>query len=193
MFAVNKAGAANWPDTRLDQAASGIAGHSVNVWCEDTWSAWIHTGDYYNEDWSFLNGFTFSVGNTIYVSPRQCETLHALLNFGPAVGNYYAASAILTLAHEARHQAGDTDEGVTDCNALPLVEPLATTFFKYPKTEVESYTARVMKTVRVKGVTRRVATTVVRTRVIPARALADLKTMAYAWHKAKPAAYQGSC
>lgn len=183
--------AANRPDNRLDVAASALAGHPVEVWCEDTWSSWILTGfQLFNQDWSFLAGFTFAGDNTIFVSPRACETLHALLNYGPnRVGSYYASSAVLTLVHEAMHQRGISNEGEADCNALNLIRSAGVSYFGYRVQEQQQYVARVVK--RVKG--KRVVTPVVRTRLVPSPTLAQFYNDAVSWHRSKPAEYQGNC
>jgi hypothetical protein len=188
--------AANWPDARLDQVAASVAGHPVDVWCEDSWADWIHAGDALAEDWTFVGGFTDPSVTTVYVSPRQCETLHALLD-GEVVGTYYAASALLTLAHESVHQRGVTNEGEAECTALPLLEDIAVNHFGVPRTVSEPYQAKVVKTVvrRVNGerVAVRVTITVVRYRTVPNPWLARLTMDALRWHRSKPAEYQGNC
>src|SRR5438105_1244047 len=109
--------AANDPSAVFDNAATFIAGHPVTVNCETDWSAWIANGS--SED----SGYTVIGTPIIYVGPRECETLHALIQ-DMDVGAYYASSALLTLAHESVHQRGISDEGVTDCTALALVPQL---------------------------------------------------------------------
>jgi hypothetical protein len=174
--------AANRSSARLDAVAADVAGHPVTVWCETSWASWLTTvaaedpgSGVAAED---VNGFTTMDRPVVYVSPRQCETLSAATEFGhQRVGSYYLASAMLTLVHEAVHQRGVTDEGVTDCTALSLLPRVATRFFGYHAT------ARV--TVRSHG------RLVQRTVTDPA--LTDLLAFAKGWHRSKPAAYQGRC
>lgn len=186
----------NWPNAQLDSAASSVAGHPVTVWCEDSWGDWIHAGDHYSEDWSYLLGFTFISQPEIFVNPQVCETLHALVS-GLDVGAYHASQAILTLAHESVHQRGISDESVTDCTAYPLVPGLAANFFGVPRTvnekRIVSYTKAVVK--RANGRTVKVK---VRAQKVVWKAVANpylnlLGAYAQAWHKSAPAAYQGAC
>ena len=87
----SSAAASNWPSGRLDTAASAVAGHPVQVWCEENWGDWIHLGDDYSEDFSYLMGFTFPSEPIVYINPAHCETLHALLG-GSQVGSYHSSS-----------------------------------------------------------------------------------------------------
>lgn len=187
----------NSADQRLDAAASEVAGKPVPVWCENSWADWIHFGDSVSQDWTWVSGFTVpSAGPTVYVNPRQCETLHALLN-GENVGTYYAASALLTLAHESVHQRGVLNEGETDCTALPLVPGLAVSRFGIASMVSQSYTAttvrRFVRKVRGKRVVIRVVQRVVRWRTVKNPYLDRLAADALRWHRSKPPEYQGNC
>jgi hypothetical protein len=188
--------ASNWPDNRLDAVATQVAGHPVNVWCESSWSDWIHTGDSADENWDGVRGFTFLSAPTIYIAPDACFTLHAMLN-RENVGSLHAADALLVLAHESVHQRGISDEGMTDCTALPLVPSLAVNSFGIPSMAPEKYAVTVWKTMRVKvggkWVTKRYATQQVRWRSIPNPWLAQLANDAHRWHRTAPAEYQGNC
>jgi hypothetical protein len=188
--------AGNWADSRLDATASQIAGKPINVWCESSWSDWIHAGDSVHENWDEVGGFTYLSEPTIYVAPDSCFTLHALLG-RESVGTLYAAQAILVLAHEAVHQRGISDEGVTECTALPLVPSLAVSHFGIASTMRQTYATTVWKSVRVKvggtTVTRKVSTRDVRSRVIPNPWLKQLAADAHRWHRTSPAEYQGNC
>lgn len=190
------AAASNWPSGRLDSAASAVAGHPVQVWCEDNWGDWIHLGDDVGVDFSYLMGFTFPSEPIVFINPAHCETLHAL-ETGLQVGAYHSSLALLTLAHEAVHQRGVRDESVTDCTALPLVPGLASNYFRVPRTiartKIVSYTKTVVRRVNGKTVRVRVrAQRAVRVRVANAF-LAQLGTYARAWHSTAPPAYQGAC
>ena len=114
-----------------------------------------------------------------------------------SVGTYYAASAIVTLAHEAVHQRGIADEGLTDCTALPLVAGLAVKYFGITETVTERYlvpkTIKRTVTVAKKKKTVTVRTTVQATRTVPNPWFQQLKVDTVSWHKAKPAEYQGNC
>jgi hypothetical protein len=177
------ASAQNQPNAKLDAVAADVAGHRSTVWCETSWPDWLATvaredpssGEIAAEG---VNGFTVIEKPVVYVSPRQCETLSAAIEFGHRqVGSYYLASAMLTLVHEAVHQRGVLDEGVADCTALALLPRVATRFFGY------NATSRVVVRVHGRLVRRTVADS----------ALADLLRFASAWHRSKPAAYQGRC
>lgn len=123
----------NSPHPVLDAVATAVAGKPVTVYCENSWYDWIMFFADQGIDGSGINGFTSLSRPVVYVSPRQCETLHALIN-REDVGTYYAATALLTLVHEAVHQRGVADEGMADCTALPLVPQLAASHFTIPAT-----------------------------------------------------------
>jgi hypothetical protein len=181
-----KASAANWPDSSLDTAASSVAGHPVNVWCEASWADWIHAGDTAGEDWGLLIGFTDPSVPTIYLQPTVCETLHVLVKRGPEqVGPYWGSLAIHALVHESKHQAGYLDEGQTDCAALAVDDQVAVQFFGYKKTD------RVTSWVK----TRRHGRTVYAKKIstVPSRQLALFHAWDHAWHAASPPEYQGGC
>jgi hypothetical protein len=188
---VPAASAGNWPDAGLDAAASSVAGHPVQVWCESSWGDWIHAGDAFSVDFDLVLGYTDPTASTmIYISPGLCETLHALLVFGPAkVGNYWGSLAVHALVHESEHQAGHVDEGETDCAALAVDDSAAVQFFGYQTSEQQPYTVTVRhKTKRTVTVTRQV-----RYRTAPSKQLAEFHAFDHAWHASAPAAYQGGC
>lgn len=175
--------AAAYQDPPLNDVASAVAGHPVIASCAATsveWSQFEATGGYPAE----VDGFTF-VGrdNVIFLAPRICQTLTALL--GPAhddVGPYWAALAIKVLIHESIHQRGVLDEGVTDCTALPLVPTYAASSFGYPATISQVTFSKVKG-----GLYKRTVKT------IPNPVLAKLAYWALQWHRAQPANYQGGC
>lgn len=178
------AAAGSWPDARLDQAASSVAGHPVFVYCEDDWVEWYNTFRV-NQN---VFGFTYLSRPVVFVNPRECLTLHALVN-GADVGTFYASIALLTLVHESVHQRGISDEGITECTALPLVPGIATAYFGIPQTAPQEYTASVVKRVG----RRRVTVQVVRTRQVPNPYLDRLAADTRAWHNILPDNYRAGC
>jgi hypothetical protein len=186
----------NWPLAQLDAASSAVAGHPVQVWCEGSWGDWIHLGDSVGVDFGTVFGFTNLDDPVIYINPDKCETLHALVS-NYDVGTYHASIAILTLAHESVHQRGISDEGVTDCTALPLVPDLAVNYFGYPETvaqtKIVSYTKTVVKRVNGKRVTIKVRAQKAVKVTVANPELAWLAEDALAWHRSLPAEYQGTC
>lgn len=193
------ASASDWHDNTLDAAASSIAGHTVPVYCEDSWIEWYNV---FRADQN-VAGFTNpSRSPWIYVSPSQCSSLHALVNHED-VGTFYAATSLLTLAHEAVHQRGGEFanctsansgcEGRTECAAIPLVPTLVTQFFGIPPTVTEQYTVPVIKKRKVGKRVIRYTTTVVRYRSVSNPWLARLATDVQRWHQIKPDVYRAFC
>lgn len=176
--------AADWSLPNADAAATAVAGHPVHVYCESSWTEWVNYFEPQGTDGTAVNGFTSIASPVVYVSPRQCETLHAVAA-SEDVGTYYAASALLTLVHESVHQRGISDEGVTDCTALPLVPGVATSFFGVPATVLARQLVRVRSHHRWRLVARSVS--------VPNPWLLRLAVDALRWHRSKPAAYQGTC
>lgn len=182
-FAAAAGARAAYYDANLNVIAGAVAGHPVIVTCYDS------PGEY--EGVEYAHGVTYeddgftspTLDNVIYLAPRICDTLHALL-YGPGpddVGVFWAGLAIKTLIHESVHQSGILDEGVTDCTALALVTTYAVKYFHYPaKVAKVSY-------VRQGKLYKRV------TKTVPNPALARLYLMAEAWHAALPPEYQGGC
>lgn len=174
---------AAYQDQRLNAVASAVAGHPVTVSCAASaheWSQFEDAAGYTFE----TDGFTY-IGRTpsvIYLAPRICDTLVADEHAGPtAVGDFWNGLAIKVILHEASHQAGISDEGAADCNALSLVKQYAPSF-GYSKT-VTSVSYRKLAN----GTYKRVV------RTVPNPALARLYSWASFWHRALPANYQGTC
>jgi hypothetical protein len=168
----------------LNATASAVAGHPVIVSCATSsseWAAFEATAGYAAE----VDGFTFAArDNVIYLGPRVCQTLLALVtpNSHGDVGPYWAALAIKTIIHESVHQRGVLDEAVTDCTALSLLTQYAVSSFGYPATiKTFVYTKTKLGTFK-----RRNAT-------VPNPELARLAYWAEQWHLAMPANYQGGC
>ena len=190
------ASAESQPNPVFDQIATEVAGKPVTVYCENDWYPWIKAFEAAGMNGGWVNGFTSQDVATVFVSPRQCETLWALNN-RESVGTYYAASALFTLAHEAVHQQGIIDEGVTDCTAMPLVAGIAVRYFGITETITQQYLVpkTIKRTVKVgkKKKTVTVRTSVAATRSDPNPWFEGLKTDILRWHKSKPAEYQGTC
>ena len=190
------ASAESQPNPVFDQIATEVAGKPVAVYCERDWYPWIKYFETGGINGTWVQGFTVLAVPTVFISPRECETLWALQN-GESVGTYYAASAIFTLAHEGVHQRGIADEGVTDCTAMPLVAGIAVKYFGVTETITQQYLVpkTIKRTVKVgkkkKTVTFR--TSVEASRVIPNPWFEQLKIDIGRWHKARPAEYQGTC
>jgi hypothetical protein len=187
----HNARAANWPDSRLDAIAASVAGHPVQVYCEDSWLPWNLFWAQYGSDGTYVDGFTYPTGAPeLWVSPSICFDLHLALERGAyAVGSYHFALAIHTLNHEAVHQRGITDEGVTDCTALALDAASMVNVWHVPATITQTYLVKVVK--RVRG--HRVTTHQPRFRTVQNPFLLDALSWDTAQHKARPAAYQGTC
>jgi hypothetical protein len=133
--------AGNWQDGKLDQIASSVAQRPVSVWCESSESDWIHTGDHFGQNWDSLFGFTSLTTPVVYVNPRECATLHALVG-GEDVGSYWGSIAMLTLIHEATHQRlSSGDEALVECSALKLLPTVAQAGFSVPTTVAQKYVA----------------------------------------------------
>ena len=177
---------------QLDSAASDVAGHPVTVECVFAASLWLsEVGS--SVDGSFIDGFTTpGAETTIHLGPAPCDALYGLTT-GDDVGAVEAARGLLTLAHEAVHQRGVTDEGVTDCTALPLVPGLATKVFGIPATVVQTVTATRTIVGRIGKRSKRVRVSYVKTVGVPNPYLAALAADAERWHRLHLAAYQGTC
>lgn len=192
VLAPSVARAGDWHHSLLDAVASDVAGHPSYVYCEDSWPEWYYFGFSQN-----VGGVT-APGRTlwVFVNPRQCETLQALANHED-VGSYYAASALLTLVHEAVHQRGGVYanpadpavEGLTDCTAIPLIPSIVSRFFGIPATISQSYSVTLSK--RVKG--KLVRWVEIRFRQVPNPWMSMLVRDVLRWHRIKPAQYQGNC
>jgi len=127
----------NWNLDHANSAASAIAGHSVAVYCEDSWGEWVDvTRAFGYPSGDGLYGFTFQPGitdpfgnfNAIYLNPQSCYALHVFDYNGwgsnravTDAGISVLAYAFIALTHEAQHQAGVTDEGQAQCNAITML------------------------------------------------------------------------
>jgi hypothetical protein len=188
----HNARAANWPLAQLDQIGTSLSGKPVNVYCEDSWSPWEAFWAQFGEDGTYIAGFTYPfTGSTLFVSPKICETLHALLG-NEDVGTYYAADAILVLTHEATHQRLHSgDEAVVECNALKVFPDVARDYFHVPTTISEQYLASVVRKVKVGKKVKRVTVKVLRYRTVANPYYTRLVVDAHRWDAAMPVQYHG--
>jgi hypothetical protein len=102
-------------EARLTREASAIAGKPVTVRCDDGYS--------YTGIGSDALGVAFIDRGLAFLQPSVCRTLHDLVE-GDRREREATGEAILVLAHEAVHLAGERDEGVTECKGLQLGVPL---------------------------------------------------------------------
>jgi hypothetical protein len=96
-------------EARLSREASTIAGRTVTVRCDDSYT--------YTGIGSDALGVAFIQRGLAYLHPSSCRTLHDLIE-GDRRERDETGEAILVLAHEAVHLAGERDEGVTECKGL---------------------------------------------------------------------------
>jgi hypothetical protein len=145
LMAIAPAAAANQADPRIDQVASTVAGHAVNIWCENDPAAYAELERRARAP-SPTWGFADPAKNVAYISPVPCLNLHRLLDGTPVTapdgspgGPWWTADAIQILLHEATHLTGGAGgpfdcrpgtgcEGRTDCNALRLFPTWLPTF-----------------------------------------------------------------
>jgi hypothetical protein len=199
--------AANRSDPRLDTIASAVAGHPVNVWCEDNATDW-GAGPA-----PTVWGYTYPPpsSNTIHVSPWICMNLHTVLDTTnrDELAMYAVAAAIHTLVHESVHQRGGiygdcyangpTDmgcEGRTDCMALTLDVAVAVDYFGFVRT-ITTRTAATYKwawqTVHHKRKRVRIIRTIAFTQAISSPELDAFRWYTQAIHNGLPVQYQGDC
>jgi hypothetical protein len=191
----NAATKTNWADGRLDQIASSIAGHPVNVYCEDDWRVWIYNGEY------GVGGFTSLAGTTVWINPDECATLHYLVD-GEDVGTLQASVAILYLTHESMHQrnranpALGRNEAYTECLALKEFRSVAVNLFHVPAlVNVQTYrtvTRWITRRIHRKTFRIRVSSVVSTTVTVPNPYLERLVRDAGRWDAGLPAAYHGA-
>lgn len=98
-------------ELRVSREASRIAGKPVIVRCDD---GYTFTGI-----GSDALGVAFVGRGLALLRPSVCRTLHDVVA-GDARPPDEVGEAILVLAHEAVHLAGERNEGLTDCRGLQL-------------------------------------------------------------------------
>ena len=102
-------------ETRFDAEAERIAGTPVRLRC-DTGYAFTGAG-------SDTLGVAFPRRGLAFLDPSVCRSLHDVVEGGES--GERGIEAIVVLAHEAVHLAGERREGVTECLALQQALPLA--------------------------------------------------------------------
>lgn len=115
-----------WTNGKLAPAASWVAGKQVTVYCASTVDALKST--VVGEAIPDLQGTAIAGDSVINLSPLTCSYLDAWMN-GKKVKNLYGvAGSMLTLAHEAEHAKGMSDETDTDCAALHALPRMVAKF-----------------------------------------------------------------
>ena len=100
---------------RLASEAAIVAGRPVTLRCDEDYS--------FTGSGSDTLGIAFPRAGITYLDPAVCRTLHDLL--GDREEHRDTGEALVVLAHEAIHLAGERREGVTECLALQAAVPLA--------------------------------------------------------------------
>src|SRR6188472_4525840 len=101
-------------ETRFTAEASRIAGKPVRIRCDEGYS--------FTGAGSDTLGIAFPGSGLAYLDPTICRALYDLAFAGDHRGDQ---RALVVLAHEAVHLAGERREGVTECLALQEAGPLA--------------------------------------------------------------------
>jgi hypothetical protein len=103
-------------EARFTAEASAIAGGSVRIRCDDSYS--------FTGAGSDTLGVAFPRSGLAYLDPTVCRTLYDLAFHGRG-SDERTIDAVIVLAHEAVHLGGERREGVTECLALQAAGPLA--------------------------------------------------------------------
>lgn len=101
---------------RLASEAAIVAGRPVTIRCDEQY-AFTGAG-------SDTLGVAFPRAGIAYLDQGVCRALHDLVADGEVDGER-TIEALVVLAHEAVHLAGERREGVTECLALQATVPLA--------------------------------------------------------------------
>lgn len=112
----------------LEPAASYVARKPVKVWCANTGATWArYVG---SADPADTLGETVPGSDALRLHPNVCAVFARFEggSLTPQTLPGYA-TAIETLTHEAIHARGETDEGVTDCDAIHEMPGVAVRFF----------------------------------------------------------------
>jgi len=106
----------------LATRAAYIAGKPVTVYCPTSQAAWDAFLTAHNDTAMVdVNGLTLTVGSSeTYLSPDVCATLLGRIN-GKAVILDALGASVDVIAHESIHMRGESDEGVTECDAIRSV------------------------------------------------------------------------
>ncbi len=120
--------------SKLETAASSIAGKRVQVLCADSvavWRTWTHSIGHGKAGGAALIG-----GTVMRFAPDICQFLLSRQR-GRPVPLYSLGASILAFTHEAIHLRGERDEGKTDCTASYEMAGVAQRFFGF-----KTYAAR---------------------------------------------------
>lgn len=120
--------------SRLEPAASYVAGKPVTVLCGTDATGWRALQDEYlrRADGTIDQalGFAAVPGNVIYLSPQTCLSLEGH-DRGVEAPFVRFSIALRVLVHEAIHSRGELDEAVTDCLAFRQMAAIGIRFFGY--------------------------------------------------------------
>lgn len=112
----------------LEPAASFVARKPVTVWCAKSPASWRAYVNATNGPESQAHGLSVPGSSVMHLDPALCLPLLAQLKrqyvYPPAL-----PVVIHGLTHEAIHLRGETDEGVTDCDAMHEMPGVAVRFF----------------------------------------------------------------
>lgn len=114
----------------LAPAASFVAGKPVTVYCATSlagWNRFVAAAT----DTTDVIGLAMPGTSTMRLSPLVCQVLGLFGNGGktPPTAEEGLADAIETVTHEAIHLRGESDEGITDCDAMHEMPRVAVRFF----------------------------------------------------------------
>lgn len=112
----------------LEPAAGYVAGKPVEVWCAAATSGWRAFVTAKLGAGTLANGWTVAGTSSIYLSADVCPPLRGALRGEPQYVPALAAT-IEAITHEAIHDRGELDEGVTDCDAMHEMPGVAVRFF----------------------------------------------------------------
>lgn len=111
----------------LSKPAAFVAGKPVTVYCAPSAAAIDLTVSSSAQN---VQGVTPVVGgNVIYLSPLTCSFANAWLAGKKPKNLYGVAVALQTIAHEAEHTAGISDETDADCASLKAMPAMVLKFF----------------------------------------------------------------
>jgi hypothetical protein len=116
----------------LEPAASFVAGKPAIVWCANSESSWraFLTDRYSSGASTDVQGSADIAQGKFWLSPIVCKTLgFAAISAQDAIHYPSLAPSVAVLTHESIHLRGETDEGVTDCDAMHEMPRLAVKFF----------------------------------------------------------------
>ncbi len=117
----------------LEPAASYVAGKPAQVWCTKTYASWnSFVRQVFGVSEPGANGMALPGGAALYIAPDECNNLLFAVQADPQDANAAVkalAGPIETLTHEAIHLRGESDEGITDCDAMHEMPGVAVRHF----------------------------------------------------------------